>query len=162
MKLRGFIGVLFLAALSACDSQTIETRPFVRGSWHQLLAAHADKPTIVHFWGLTCAPCLTELPHWAEMQRDRPGMNVVMIASDPASEDTEELTATLAEAKLNNVESWAFADAFHEKLRFEIDPTWRGEMPRTMLIGRDGKARVMSGVADLQEIRNWYDAQTKS
>jgi hypothetical protein len=38
-------------------------------------------------------------------------------------------------------------------------PQWRGEIPRTILIGRDGATTVMEGVVDLAAIRSWLDAQ---
>ena len=28
--------------------------------------AHAGQPTVIHFWGLTCGPCLVELPQWGD------------------------------------------------------------------------------------------------
>jgi hypothetical protein len=37
---------------------------------------------------------------------------------------------------------------------------WRGEIPRTMLIARDGATTVIDGVADLKRVRAWLDAQS--
>ncbi len=148
--------LLFLSA----SAPAAELRPFVRGSWQEVLAANAARPAVVHFWGLTCAPCLTELPHWAEFRRARPGLRLVMIAADPAPADANDLATTLDKAGLNGVESWAFADPFSERLRYEIDAKWRGEMPRTILVGRDGTTKVMIGLADLRAVGAWYDAET--
>lgn len=156
------LAALFLLAAIAmppASAMAAEMQPFVRGSWAELLKANAGRPTIVHFWGLTCAPCLTELPHWAALKKDRLDMPVVMIAADPAPEDVADLKATLSRVGLEAVESWTFADGFVERLRFEIDPKWRGEMPRTILISRDGKATALLGLADLAYIRKWYDAE---
>ena len=44
----------------------------------------------------------------------------------------------------------------------EIDPAWAGELPRTVMIDREGKATVLPGVADLAQVRQWLDAQSKS
>jgi hypothetical protein len=68
---------------------------------------------------------------------------------------------TLAAADLAKTESWSFSDRFYERLRFEIDPAWAGELPRTLLIDRDGKSTVLPGVADLDRVRTWLDAQPK-
>ena len=62
---------------------------------------------------------------------------------------TARITRFQVEAGLGGVESWRFAD----RLRFEIEPEWQGEMPRTVLIGRDGKLTVMPGIADLAAVR---------
>jgi hypothetical protein len=42
-------------------------------------------------------------------------------------------------------ENWTFNDDFVERLRYEIDPRWRGEIPRTLLITRDGSTRQHVG-----------------
>ena len=49
--------LLVLAALLVpATSMTAEMKPFVRGTWAELVKAKAGQPAIVHFWGLTCAP----------------------------------------------------------------------------------------------------------
>lgn len=155
------IPVMLTVMMLAAPAMAAEMRPFTRGSWQEVVKANAGKPTVVHFWGLTCAPCLTELPHWARLAKERPDMRLVMIAADPTPGDIKDLSATLERAKLDAAESWAFADAFSERLRFEIDPKWRGEMPRTLLIARSGAVTVMSGVADLKAVRAWLDREAK-
>ena len=47
----------------------------------------------------------------------------------------------------------AFTDRFYERLRYEIDPAWAGELPRTVMIDADGKTTVLPGVADLAQVR---------
>jgi len=154
---------LLLAALLAiaCTAEAAEPLPFERGSWAKLREAHAGQPTVVHFWGLTCAPCLTELPQWGALQAARPDLKLVLIAADPVPQDPERVVATLDKASLANSESWNFTDRFYERLRYEIDPAWAGELPRTVMIDRNGKATVLSGVADLAQVKAWLDAQAK-
>jgi thiol-disulfide isomerase/thioredoxin len=157
---------LLLAALLCVASfpaaEAADPQSFGRGSWAKLRAAHAGQPTVVHFWGLTCAPCLVELPHWSALQVRRPDLRLVLIAADPVPQDPERLAATLAKAGLDKTESWSFTDRFYERLRYEIDPAWAGELPRTVMIDRDGKVTVLPGVADLAQVRQWLDAQSKS
>jgi thiol-disulfide isomerase/thioredoxin len=142
-------------------AQAAEPLPFERGSWAKVRDSHAGQPTVIHFWGLTCAPCLTELPQWAALQAARPDLRLVLIAADPVPQDPERVTGTLARAGLGNTESWSFTDRFYERLRYEIDPAWAGELPRTVMIDRNGKATVVPGVADLAQVKAWLDAQAK-
>jgi thiol-disulfide isomerase/thioredoxin len=136
-----------------------ELKPFVRGSWQTLRRNHAGKPTIVHFWGLTCAPCLAELPKWSQLLRQRRDLDLILVAADPVAESSAELSRELANAGLGSAESWVFADRFEERLRFEVDSAWAGELPLTVEIGRDGKESSVLGTADFDAIRKWLDTQ---
>ncbi|HEY6981723.1 TlpA family protein disulfide reductase [Reyranella sp.] len=157
--LAGLIGLVGLAALGTAHAG--EPLPFGRGSWAKLREAHAGQPTVVHFWGLTCGPCLVELPNWGRLLAERKDLNLVLLAADPMPEPTEQLAATLDRAGLGSAESWAFTDRFYERLRYEIDPAWAGELPRTQMIARDGTLTVLRGVVDLTKVRAWLDDQAK-
>lgn len=160
MRLSIILALLF--GLVTVGTARADPLPFERGSWAKLSAAHAGQPTVVHFWGLTCAPCLVEMPQWAELKKVRSDMRLVLVAADPVPQDPERLKAALSRFGLDKVESWWFTDRFYERLRYEIDPHWAGELPRTMMIDRTGKVTVLPGVADLAQVRQWLDAQSKS
>jgi len=147
--------VLGVAALGTAHAA--DPLPFERGSWAKLSAAHAGRPTVVHFWGLTCAPCLAELPNWGKLLATHRNLNLVLIAADPLPQSPGQVVATLARAGLGNAESWIFTDRFNERLRYEIDISWAGELPRTMLFSPGGKVTVLPGVADLDKVRAWLD-----
>lgn len=153
--------LLFTLLLGSSSAQAAEPLPFERGSWAKLRASHTGQPIVVHLWGLTCAPCLTELPEWAKLQAARPDLKLVLVAADSVPQDPERVSATLARAGLASSESWTFTDRFYERLRHEIDPSWAGELPRTVMIDRDGRAQALPGVADLSTVRAWLDSQAK-
>jgi thiol-disulfide isomerase/thioredoxin len=148
---------LMLFAFQAAAS---ELSPFGRGSWDELRRAHDSRPTIVHFWGLTCGPCLVELPEWGRFVRSTSGADFALVAADPVPEESEQLSATLAKAGLSQVESWRFADRFTERLQYEIDPNWRGELPLTILLGHDGSVRSVLGTIDFADLRTWIEQQS--
>ena len=147
---------LGIAALGTAHAS--DPLPFERGSWAKLSAAHASRPTVVHFWGLTCGPCLVELPNWGKLLAERPDLDLVLVAADPVPQSPEQAAATLDRAGLSRAESWIFTDRFYERLRYEIDISWTGELPRTMLFLPGGKVTVLPGVADLDKVRAWLDA----
>jgi thiol-disulfide isomerase/thioredoxin len=156
--------LLFLAlalGLSAFTAQASDPLPFERGSWAKLRANHADQATVIHFWGLTCGPCLVELPSWGKLLAERPDLKLVLVAADPLPQSPEQVAATLDRAGLATAESWSFVDRFYERLRYEIDTTWAGELPRTLLIARDGTITALPGVADLAAVRAWLDLQAR-
>lgn len=164
MRRLAFIAVVLAAGLAAAatlgsGARAADPQPFERGTWEKIRAAHAGKPTVFHFWGLTCGPCLVELPHWGELMKQRRDLRLVLVAADPLPQPTEQVRATIERAGLGQAESWSFADRFYEKLRFEIDPRWAGELPRTVMVAADGTTTVLPGVADLRKVRSWLDAQ---
>ena len=152
--------LLTLASLGGAEAGS--PLPFERGSWAKLRAEHAGQPTVIHLWGLTCGPCLVELPYWGKLVAERRDLKLVLIAADPMPQDPDRVEATLKSAGLGESESFSFTDRFYERLRYEIDPAWAGELPRTLMIDRDGKVTVLAGVADLGQVRAWLDAQSKS
>lgn len=147
--------IVALLLVLAAPAWAGDTKPFGRGSWEALRAAHAGRPLIVHLWSLTCAPCLVELPNWRTMAG---GADLVLVSTDPV-EQAPRLSATLARAGLGEVESWAFADPFTDRLRFEIDRRWRGELPRTVLIAADGSVEAITGVVDADVVAVWLKRQ---
>ena len=159
---RSILLALLLGLVSVATAHASDAIPFERGSWAKLRAAHAGQPTVIHFWGLTCGPCLVEMPKWAALQAERPDLKLVLIAADPMPQDPERVSATLAKAGLGGTESWSFTDRFYERLRYEIDPRWAGELPRTVMIDRDGKVEALAGVADFATVKAWLDAQAKA
>ena len=152
---------VLLLALPCAAAHAGEPLAFERGSWAKIAADHRGQPMVVHLWGLTCTPCLAELPKWGKLLAERPDLKLVLVAADPVPQASAQVAATLDKAGLGTAESWSFADRFVERLRYEIDPGWAGELPRTLLIGRDGARRVLSGTADLAQVRAWLEEAGK-
>lgn len=167
MNLRAFRTTLAAIALLACvlaasGVSAGEVRAFMRGSWQEILAAHAKRPTIIHIWGPSCGPCLAELPEWGRFLASQKDADFVLINGDrPQSGPTaaRPMDARLHDARLRDVESWAFAENHVDRLRFEIDPNWQGELPYTMLVARDGHVTAFSGSADFTALLQWIEAQ---
>ncbi len=151
--------LLFALLLPHGSAPVGPLKPFVRGSWAEMRRAHRGAPVIVHFWGLSCAPCLGELPRWGQLLHDRPGLNLVLVAADPAPEDPARVKVTLDRAGLASAEAWAFADSFLDRLRFEVDPDWAGELPFTVLIGKDGITTSRAGTTDFATLGTWLAKQ---
>lgn len=136
-----------------------ELKPFVRGSWQQMLRAHAGRPTLVHFWGVTCGPCKVELPLLGEFMKEHSELDVVMISADLVPNLEVPTRTMLQKAGLASAENWIFSDGFVERLRFEIDPAWQGDIPRTLLVARDGTITTIEGSAEIPELKKWLDQQ---
>ena len=160
MRRQSLAAAFLLALLMPAQAQDAATplKPFGRGSWHQLTKAHAGRPTIVHFWGVTCGPCKIELPQLGAFMKDHPEIDMVTISADFVPDLPSATRAMLERSGLSPAENWIF-EGFADRLRFEIDPTWQGDIPRTLLITREGEMTTIEGSADMAELAKWTERQ---
>lgn len=161
MKRQLLAAAMLLALLPSAPASEMqpELKPFGRGSWQDILRSHAGRPTIAHFWGVTCGPCKVELPLLGEFMKDHPAIDVVTISADLVPDLSAATQSMLAKSGLSSAENWIFNDGFVERLRFEIDPGWQGDIPRTMLISSEGKITTIEGSADITEVEKWSNRQ---
>ncbi len=144
--------VLLLAPVPPVAAQ--EIRSFVSGSLKEITAARQGKPFILGMWSLTCTHCREELALLSRLKKKHSNLDLVLVATD-TPEEGEAISATLRQSGLGGAEAWVFADPFAERLRFEIDPKWHGELPRTYLYDPSHKAQAFSGKPDALQIEQW-------
>lgn len=150
------IAAVVALSLSASHAATDTLpRPFVRGSWQEILHAHGGQPTMIHFWGLTCGPCRAEMPELAKLLADTPGLTLVLVHADFLPGDATVVASALGNWGLTAAENWYFADTLPQRLRFEVDSSWAGEIPRTTLVAPDGTQQTTVGVIGVAEVRSW-------
>ncbi len=154
------LAILGLVALTASSTAAPPSlKPFERGSWRELLRAHAGHPTLIHFWGVTCGPCKIELPELGRFMKDHPDIDVVTVSADLVPNLPAATQSMLDKAGLAAAENFIFNDGYVERLRFEIDPSWPGDIPRTVLVGRDGSISTIEGSAEMADLDRWSSEQ---
>ena len=140
---------------------TQEIKPFVRGSYQQIVSARQGKPFIVNLWSLTCSYCKVEMSMLKKLARKYPKLDLVLISTDTPEEE-KQVAATLAKFSLSKAEAWVFADSYTERLRFEIDRQWQGELPRTLFFSAKGEVNAISGKLEQKEVEHWIKEQYSS
>ena len=123
---------------------------FKTGSYRQILETHKNQPFVLIIWSLTCSSCLKDMENLDTLHKNNPRLELVMLSTDELS-DTENIEAMLEQHHLADVENWVFADENTQKLRFEIDPSWYGEMPKTYFFDKHHHRTGVSGVLSKQE-----------
>jgi hypothetical protein len=108
----------------------------------------------VHFWSVGCPPCLAELLEWAKIANEKQAPDIVLVNTDTES-GRPRAQGRLEKAGLTRLQNYGFADDFVERLYFEADSTWRGELPFTALVGSDGSRVTVTGSIDDPVIGNW-------
>lgn len=161
MKRFGILPALCLAVLSFAPAPAIaaqEIKLFVRGSYQQIVSARQGKPFIVNFWSLTCNYCVVELAMLKKLIKKYPKLDLVLVSTDTPEEE-KSVSTTLAKFSLGNAEAWVFADSYTERLHFEVDKKWQGELPRTYFFGAKNEVTAISGKLEYKEVEQWVKEQ---
>ncbi len=140
--------------LTSPGAQAASPRPFVHGSLQTILSRHAGKPFILGFWSLSCSHCRAELTLLGSLARKFPHMLVVLVSTDTPEEGAA-IEATLRDHSLDTSETWVFANPDSDRLRYQIDRHWYGELPRTYLYAADGTYTSVSGRIDEDALSQW-------
>lgn len=151
-------GAAFAASLFlSCAALALDFKPYGRGDYETLLKTRAGRPLIVHFWSVTCPACIAELPKWAKLADARKDIDLVFVDTDDA-EERDRAALRVEKAGLAGAAHYGFADSFTEKLYFEVDHDWRGELPFTVLVTKDGARKTIAGGVDDPDMVNWLNA----
>jgi len=159
MSLRIYL-LAFLLLFAPLISAGEPIHPFVAGSLAKILAARQGKPFVLAFWSVTCAHCPTELKALGMIRKSHPKLDVVLVAAD-TQEDAPLAAEMASRFGLGMAEQWIFADDMPERLRFDIDQRWHGELPRTQFYDRDHRVEVVSGVVPPQRLAAWVNMNVR-
>ena len=129
-------------------------QPFVRGSMQHIVQAHQGTPFILSVWSLSCSPCRDELALLGRLVQRHPKLRLVLVSTDTLDERGE-IAFVLKANRLQRVESWVFAESYAERLRYEIDREWYGELPRSYFYDAKGRTQALSGKLAENELEQW-------
>ncbi|MFI3218233.1 MAG: hypothetical protein QX189_03850 [Methylococcales bacterium] len=138
-----FFGLILLTNTAKAESPSL--KPFITGSYQQLLSSNTGKPFMLAIWSITCPSCIKDMIVLNAVHKAHPEINIIMLSTDDIAE-TAEAQKILTNNQLTDVEQWIYAEENSQKLQFEIDPTWYGELPRTYFFDKTHQREGVSGV----------------
>jgi hypothetical protein len=100
---------------------------------------------------------MKDLDALAASVKKYPKLDLVMVSTDDA-EFAGEVSDMLAKHKLKQVESWIFSDSNAQRLRYEVDPSWYGELPRSYFYDASHNRLPVSGAITTEHIDAWVAA----
>jgi thiol-disulfide isomerase/thioredoxin len=128
-------------------------KPFASGSYQQILANNANRPFMLVIWSIDCPSCLKDMALLSSIHKNKPELKIIMLAMDDESA-TDQIELILKKNSVLDLENWIFAGDNTQKLRFQIDPKWYGEIPRTYFLNAEHEREGVSGVLTQKD----YDA----
>lgn len=152
---RGWI-VALGALLASVPAWAGELQPLRAAEVATLYASAHERPLAVEIWSLDCGYCRENVAHLVAWQRRHPDVRLAMVALDAYDDSAAALAHALAQMNLPpQVAQYANAEPMPERLRAALDAGWRGEMPRTVWIGRDGVRDARSGLLTSDVLDGW-------
>jgi len=122
-------------------------KTFEPASVEQIAATHKGKPFVVLVWSMDCEFCQHSLDVLSKARAANPGFDIVTITTDPLSDAA---LSQMVKKRLSGIDlladAWSFGGLAPERLRYAIDPRWRGEKPRSYWYDAQGQRVAYSGV----------------
>jgi thiol-disulfide isomerase/thioredoxin len=141
-------------ALGAAVAVAGELQPFTGDSLPAIKQKFAGRPFILTLWSLTCHHCAKELQTLGKLVRTERNLPLVIVSTDTPAE-APEIRAALKRHGLDRLDTWVFADPVPERMRYAIDPAWRGELPRSYLFDAAHRREAHSGALGERQLKDW-------
>lgn len=159
------ICLTFVVCLMSCngsqtqvhDPKRFDLQPFSQDAFIALKQQKLGVRWLMVVWSLDCPACFKELKLIQTLQKANPNktLEVIYINADDNDEVEFERKQVLAVYDMQNVENFYFVDGQADKSRYQIDPNWYGELPRSYFVDEQGKFQGKSGLLDEKSISKW-------
>ena len=141
--------------ISSSDSSPVNSavslQTFDIGSFEQIVSDKNKQDHLVILWSFDCPPCITELEKISELHQQFPDYQLTLINTDAVDEQVR-VKKILQQFNLAGLDNWGFANSDEEKLRYDIDPRWYGDLPRSYFFPLQGKIKRLRGALTSAEL----------
>ncbi len=133
-----------------------QMKAFETDSLAQITSQRQGQAFLMVLWSVDCPPCFKELALLQRMGAKLNQTNIVLISADDYQQ-REAAQDVLRDYQLDHLDQWIFSANLPERLRYQIDPGWYGELPRAYFYAPDHQRRAHSGVLDEKTLEAWLD-----
>ena len=138
--IRPVVVILILSVFFSCGSGSYDVNEVVEvyESYEELEALIDSDPGqlwVINFWATTCPPCLKEMPHFAELEEQNKDRNfkVLLVSLDDKNKLDSRVLPFIKKHQITP-EVKLLADQNYTAWTDEIDPSWFGALPATIMI----------------------------
>jgi thiol-disulfide isomerase/thioredoxin len=147
----GLISIFLFTASIAQASSPVSLQSFDIGSFEQIVSDKNKQDHLVILWSFDCPPCITELEKISDLHQQFPDYQLTLINTDAVDEQVR-VKNILQRFDLAGLDNWGFANSDEEKLRYDIDPRWYGDLPRSYFFPLQGKIKRLRGALTSAEL----------
>lgn len=145
---------LLLSTAASADAFTLLNRSTAKALVDPI---RQGQPRLIALWSSDCPHCKKNLALFARLSQQEKDLRLLTIATEAPWDGLAEPLDRLQVPGLR----YAYGDDVPEALAYAIDPTWRGELPRTLFFDGRGQVVALSGVVDEHKVRQLLKLKTK-
>jgi thiol-disulfide isomerase/thioredoxin len=151
MKLKIFLFFLFFSHLSFA----YDFMPFDMNTRQVIEKRYIDQPLIISFWSIDCPYCIDDLKKLGKALSKNTNVKLITVCVD-GKESAKKAERILSQANLPKHEQYQYAEVDEDRLRYNIDPAWYGELPRTYFYDATHQVTPLSGKISNSFLDKWF------
>lgn len=154
------IVLLFVTQVSHAkdiNEQQLRIKPhaFTQVAFNEIKAQYQGKKWLTLLWSVDCPPCMKELALVQKLQQQKKNLAIVIINVDTHENSEQERNDILAHFGLTPLKNLYFREGAEDQTRYQIDPQWFGELPRSYFIDEAGTFHGKSGLVSKALLTRW-------
>ena len=151
MKLKIFLFLLFFSHFSFA----YDFMPFDMNTRKVIEKRYIDQPLIISFWSIDCPYCIDDLKKLGKALSKNTNVKLITVCVD-GKESAKKAERILSQANLPKHEKYQYAEVDEDRLRYNIDPAWYGELPRTYFYDATHQVTPLSGKISNSFLDKWF------
>jgi thiol-disulfide isomerase/thioredoxin len=151
MKLKIFLFFLFFSHFSFA----YDFMPFDMNTRKVIEKRYIDQPLIISFWSIDCPYCIDDLKKLGKALSKNTNVKLITVCVD-GKESAKKAERILSQVNLPKHEKYQYAEVDEDRLRYNIDPAWYGELPRTYFYDAAHQVTPLSGKISNSFLDKWF------
>ena len=152
MKLKILLFLLFFSNFSFA----YEFMSFEINTRNVIEKKYLNQPLIISFWSIDCPYCIDDLKKLGKALSKNKNVKLITVCVD-GKESAKKAERILNLAHLPEHERYQYAEVDEDKLRYSIDSTWYGELPRTYFYDTTHQVTPLSGKISNSFLDAWLN-----
>ena len=145
--------IVFISSVACAETRL---QYFNKDSYQSILKNYKQQSFLLVLWSLDCPPCMEELSMLEKFHKQYPDKKIILVSVDSKSQSNE-IQRVVNNFGLHRISQWVFNDDAPQYLRYSIDPSWYGELPRSYFHLQD-KRNAVSGKLIEADVIRWFNA----
>ena len=129
--------------------------PFDMNTRKVIEKRYIDQPLIISFWSIDCPYCIDDLKKLGKALSKNTNVKLITVCVD-GKESAKKAERILSQANLPEHEKYQYAEVDEDRLRYNIDPAWYGELPRTYFYDAAHQVTPLSGKISNSFLDKWF------